>query len=129
MNHHLPLAAHLLALEQARGDAMLRADLSALKALLDEALVYVHSSGVRDSRASYLAKLESGTLRYASLALLDLQVILPTGDDGATSIVTGRMEATVIRAEVSVIVKNCYLACWARTALGWRMLGFQGTVL
>jgi hypothetical protein len=57
----------LAAAEEARRQAMLGADTRALAAMCAETLVYVHSSGVIDSRESYLQKLDGGALRYETL--------------------------------------------------------------
>ena len=47
-------------LEDERYDAMLSKNVTALDRLLHEDLLYVHSSGVADSKGSYLAGLRDG---------------------------------------------------------------------
>ena len=47
-------AKEILALEERRYAAMLAADMGALEPLVHEDLVYTHSSGVVDGKASWL---------------------------------------------------------------------------
>lgn len=122
LDDSVPLESRILALEQARREAMLSADAQALSEFLDESLLYVHSSGISDSRGSYLSKLETGQLRYTSLTFLDQRVTLPAGDAASTAICTGRMHASLLREGRRAEVQSRYMACWACTPKGWRLL-------
>ena len=72
--------------EEQRRQAMLGGDIAALEALLSDGLVYVHSTGGRDTKTTYLNKLASGSLKYLSLSFEDLQV----HGAGPVQVVTGR---------------------------------------
>ncbi|WP_167061949.1 nuclear transport factor 2 family protein [Burkholderia sp. Ax-1719] len=119
--------ALIRALEEQRRVAMLAADTLALEALFDEGLVYVHSTGGRDSRASYLAKLSSGAMRYEAVTLdvSDIAVrerfALLGGAMAATVRISGAKPATLA-------IASRYESVWMLSADGWRMVAIQSFV-
>jgi ketosteroid isomerase-like protein len=118
------LPADALALEERRRQALLAGDLAALQELLAASLVYVHSTGVRDGRDSYLAKLASGSLRYLALAFEDLQV----QQAGQAWVVHGAMRATVRKDGADKAVASLFMTVWAADRDGtWRLQAHQGT--
>jgi len=54
----------LIALEKRRFDAMTRRDTALLATLLGDSLIYIHSSGIIDSKPSFLKDLSSGHITY-----------------------------------------------------------------
>lgn len=115
--------------EQLRRAAMLAGDSAALEALLSPDIVYVHSTGTRDTRGSYLHKIREGAMRYLLLDWSDLQVqLLPE-----VALVNGRMDATVLRDGQEKQVRSIFLTVWtARStdrASAWRLCAHQGTPL
>jgi Domain of unknown function (DUF4440) len=118
--------------EQQRRAALLAGDAEALAPLLSEALVYVHSTAVRDSKGTYLAKLRGGVLRYLSLEFTDLNADVSAG----AVLVTGRMAATVLREGQEKQVKSVFLTVWLPERTDgsvagetWRLRAHQGTPL
>lgn len=111
-------------LERERAAAMLNNDQVALGRLLADDLVYVHSSGGADSKTSYLAHLAQGTIRYLILSLSD--VALVRAQPGLV-VLTGRMNAQVVRGERQIAVSSVYLAVWTQGVAGWQLVAFQGT--
>ena len=61
----------IAALEDARYTAMLKGDVATLERLLHPVLVYMHSSGVADSKASYISGLRDGVLNYQHIERAD----------------------------------------------------------
>lgn len=113
--------------EEQRRQAMLSGDIAALDRLLSEGLVYVHSTGGRDSKTTYLDKLASGSLKYLTLSFEDLQV----HGTGPVQVVTGRMSAEVSIQGQSKAVRSLFLTVWmpepgADGQQGLRMLAYQG---
>ena len=103
-------------------------DIAALEALLSEGLVYVHSTGGRDTKTSYLDKMASGSLKYLTLSFEDLQVHAA----GSGHVVTGRMSAEVSKDGQSKAVRSLFMTVWmpesgAEGPQGLRMLAHQGT--
>jgi ketosteroid isomerase-like protein len=115
------MEAEIKALERERVQAMLAGDVAALDALISDGLVYLHSSGGRDSKASYLAQLRDGTIRYQRIAEPDPEVRLA----GDTAVVFGRMDADVVRDGKPLALDYDYLAVWARENGRWRFFVFQ----
>ena len=66
----------ILALEDKRYAAMCGGDFAALEAMLDDELLYTHSSGLTDTKATWLASLRSGKTKYKSTACSDRKVRL-----------------------------------------------------
>lgn len=115
-----------IALEESRRQALLAGDVQALHNLLADELSYVHSSGGRDDKASYLAKMASGKLKYLELQFShqSAQVL------GPVAVVTGRMAAQVTIDGQAKTVASQFLTVWARDASGqWRLHAHQGTPL
>ena len=125
-----PFLQAVLDAEHARRQALLSGDVAALEVLLADGLVYVHSSAASDSKASYLAKLSSGSLRYLSLQFEDLQA---RAIDTCV-VVTGRMTAELSKDGQSRQVRTLFMTVWARNIgaheqATWQLQAHQGTPL
>lgn len=119
-----PVTAAVLQLEENRCAALLAADVDALRALLAEGLVYVHSTGGRDSRESYLAKLQGGALRYLEVNFSQMEVQALA----QAAVVTGRMSAVISKDGERKTVSSRFMTVWAPDAQGqWRLHAHQGT--
>jgi hypothetical protein len=114
-------AADVRAMEERRRVAMLAADTHALRDLLDEGLIYVHSTGGRDTRASYLQKLDDGVMRYESLAL-DVSEVQARE---RFALLRGAMSAQVKTANGTIAVASHYEAIWMQAGGAWRLAAFQ----
>lgn len=111
----------ILALETRRYNAMTSNDLVALAALLHDELVYTHSSGVVDTKASYLASLRSGRTRYLSVEQREQQVKLL----GEVALVIGatHIEVDVVAVRKSLDLRS--LAVWTAMPAGWQFIAWQ----
>src|SRR4051812_1662291 len=63
-----------LAAEDARYAAQMGDDFSALQKLIGSDLVYIHSSAVVDTKASYIESMKSGTVKYRVMRRSDVTV-------------------------------------------------------
>src|SRR5207244_2467773 len=73
----------ILALEDRRCAAMTAGDLASLEKLLHDELLYTHSSGVMDTKASWLLSMKYGKTRYKSVKCSGSQVrIVVDGERG-----------------------------------------------
>lgn len=115
----------VLAAEDRRYRAMVDGDLDTLGELLADGLCYTHSSGGRDTRDEYLAKLRSRYYVYRE-AEHPVDRVEVTGD---TAIVVGRMTAVVDVAGVPKSLDNLALAVWTRAGGSWRLLAYAPTAL
>ena len=118
----LNLSDPIKSLEERRRVAMLQADTQTLTDLMDPALVYLHSTGDRDSRASYLAKLEEGTVRYETLDFAVDRVHAAS----RTALVEGRMTASIRVNGQLLNVQSHYEAVWMALAGRWVLVAVQG---
>lgn len=121
----IALQHSLLAAEETRRQAMLAADVAALGTLLSDTLAYTHSTGVTDSKQSYLQLLASGALRYETLAFAAPEAKLM----GTAGLVSAVMYATVRKGELRRDIASSYLAVWEHTAAGWVLQAVQATAL
>ena len=115
-------AKEILALEDKRFAAM-TGDLAALEALLHDDLLYTHSSGLTDTKASWLASMRSGKTKYKSGAWSERKVRFA----GDTAFVTGRAQ---IEAEVNGAPRTLrlvFLNAWTKTPKGWKFIAWQST--
>ena len=113
----------VLAAEDRRYRAMVDGDLDALGELLADGLCYTHSSGSRDTKEEYLAKLRARYYVYRR-AEHPVDRVEVTGD---TAIVVGRMTAVVDVARVPKTLDNLALAVWTRAGGSWRLLAYAPT--
>jgi ketosteroid isomerase-like protein len=111
----------IAALEDARYTAMLKGDVATLERLLHPVLVYMHSSGVADSKASYISGLRDGVWNYQHIERADQKTVV----QGNTALVFNRL---LIRIKVRGVHKeldNRAVAVWVRDSNEWRLLGLQ----
>lgn len=66
-------------LEEQRYAAMLAGDVATLEELLDDALTYTHSSGVVDTKASYIAGVRDKVWAYKTIARENERVVIRGG--------------------------------------------------
>jgi ketosteroid isomerase-like protein len=74
--------------ERARFSALMEQDLASLEPLLDPALFYCHSNAECESRAEFLATVQSGRIRYTRIEVLELEPRLLARD---VAVVHGRL--------------------------------------
>jgi ketosteroid isomerase-like protein len=116
-------AATVLAAEDRRYEAMINTDLAALDRMLDDRLSYAHSSGARDTKDEYLAKVRSGYYDYLRInhPVERVEVV------GDTAIVVGRMTCDLTVQGTPKTIDNLALAVWTRAAGVWRLLAYAPT--
>jgi len=113
----------ILSLEEQRYSAMTGGDFSALEALVHDQLLYTHSSGLTDTKASWLEALKSGKTRYKSAKITEQKVRML----GDVALVTGKGH---IEAEINGqprTIRLIFLNAWTRTPKGWKFIAWQST--
>ena len=118
--------AEVRAAETARTTALLHGDLPALEKLMADDLTYVHASGKRDTKASYLDAIRSGQLRYISWQLQKLNVRVA----GETAVLDGiyLVRANDFRVQREPIdIKVFFLTVYARRDGRWQQIAWQTT--
>ena len=111
----------ILELEDKRFAAMVARDFGALEKMVHDELLYTHSSGVTDTKASWLESMKSGKTRYKSASCSDRQVRF----FGEVALVRGK---AAIEAEINGqprSLKLFFLNAWTRTPQGWKFAAWQ----
>jgi len=119
-------AAAVKALELQRFDTLVKGDTALLGRMLAEDLVYVHSTGVVDTKASFLESLTAGKLRYLALTPDAVEVRL-LGEGGA--VVTGRADIKVLANGKEIAFPARFTSVYAKHHGRWLLAVWQATVV
>ena len=114
------LVDELAALERARAQALMNADVDTLSGMLDDDLLYVHSSGGTDDKANLLRSIAEGAVVYRTIELTVDQVMA----GASTLIARERMQANIKSGERVFDVDSIATSVWTRRSGGLRMLAF-----
>jgi ketosteroid isomerase-like protein len=115
----------ILGLEDKRFGAMIARDFKGLEAMLHGELLYTHSSGVTDTKSSWLDSMTSGRTKYKAVNCSERRVRML----GDVALVTGR---AAIEAEIGGQprqLKLVFLNAWAKTPQGWKFVAWQSCPL
>jgi ketosteroid isomerase-like protein len=104
---------------------MLEADANTLETLLGDGLVYTHSSGSFDTKATYLEGVRAKTVIYRNIDRLQEQIQVY----GDTAVVNGSAHIDVLVGGVPRLANLRYLSVWVKEAHGWHTVAFQSTPL
>lgn len=108
-------------LEDARYAAMLGKDIPVLDRLLDDKLIYMHSTGVADTKSSYIEGLRTGVWDYHEVGRTERRYQA----DGDIVLVFGKPAIRMTTRGVHKAFESRSLAVWVRKADGWRLLAVQ----
>jgi ketosteroid isomerase-like protein len=113
-------------IEAERRAAMVAGDLALLDSMIDDEALYVHTNGLRETKAEYMEMVRSGAYRYQAVTQPEM-VIRMLGSDVA--VVTGRTILHAILPDGSIKeVDGRSIVLWARRGgAGWQMQHYQGT--
>jgi ketosteroid isomerase-like protein len=112
-------------LEDRRYRAMCEADAATLDELLADTLVYTHSYGGADSKASYLDGIRAKKWVYRRIERPreDIQV------HGDCAVVTGQVRIELLADGKPKTLNSAYTNVWIKGAKGWQMVAWQSTPL
>jgi hypothetical protein len=120
-----PAEAAVLKREEARLQAMVKADVAALEDVLADDLSYIHASGNADTKREFIDAIRTGRLRYKQL---DREgVAVRVYDDVA--VVTGRGRFLVRSGENDLDVRLLFTDVYVKRGGKWRMVAWQSTRL
>lgn len=111
----------ILGLEDKRFGAMIAREFAALETLVHEELLYTHSSGLTDTKASWLESMKSGKTKYKGASCTERQVRF----FGDVALVRGK---AAIEAEINGQARSLrllFLNAWVRTPQGWKFAAWQ----
>ncbi len=116
-----PAEQAVLKLEQQWTDALVKADLAALDRIYHEDLVYTHSSGVVDTKATYIDSIKTGKTKYESFDRSEVRVRF----HGDAALVTCR---SVIKVNGNTLTVR-YIHVYVKQKGAWKMVAHQATRL
>jgi hypothetical protein len=111
----------ILGLEDKRFAAMVARDFAALDKLVHDELLYTHSSGVTDSKPSWLESMKSGKVKYKSASCSEHQVRF----FGEVALIRGRAAIEVDIDGQPKSLRLLFLNAWTRTPQGWKFAAWQ----
>ena len=109
--------------EEARYAAQMSADVKALERLIGDDLVYIHSSTVEDTKASFIESIRSGNVKYRSMKRGEVKV----RTYGCIAIVTGSANFEVTARGQDLSLHLLYHAVWAKRGAGAQFVSWQAT--
>lgn len=113
----------VLKLEQQWGAALTTVDTAALERIYHNDLSYTHSSGVVDTKTSYLASLKAGATKYQSVDRDEIKVSIY----GQTALVTCRADIKLLNRGQPVSLTLRLLHVYIRQGGRWQMVAHQST--
>jgi ketosteroid isomerase-like protein len=112
-------------LEDQRYAAMCAADAATLDKLLADSLVYTHSYGGSDSKASYLEGIRAKKWVYRKIERPKENIQV----HGDCVIVTGQVRIELLSDGKPKTLNSAYTDVWIKGAKGWQMVAWQSTPL
>jgi ketosteroid isomerase-like protein len=112
-------------LEDRRYRAMCEADAATLERLLADTLVYTHSYGGADSKASYLDGVRAKKWVYRKIERPKEHIELY----GDCAVVTGQVRIELLADGKPKTLNSAYTNVWIKGAKGWQMAAWQSTPL
>ena len=116
-------ADEALASEDARYAAQMGDDFGAMQTLIGDDLVYVHSSAVVDTKASYIDSMKSGAVKYRVMRRSDVTV----RTYGCIAIISGlgNFDVTVKGQDLAVEIR--FHSIWAKRDNGLQFVSWEAT--
>ena len=115
----------ILGLEDKRFAAMITRDFAALDKVVHDELLYTHSSGVTDTKASWIESMRSGRVKYKSVQCSERQVRF----FGEVALTRGRAALEVEIGGEPKSLRLLFLNAWTRTPQGWKFVAWQSCPL
>ena len=120
-----PLTA-VKAADEARMSAMKSADRDKLTAIFSDDLRYSHSSGVVDTKTSFIDVLTKGTTKYLSVDYEERNFSFPAP---GIALMTGRAKFKIGTPNGEIDPTLAFLAVWRLEGGHWRFLAWQSCKL
>lgn len=117
--------ADIRAAEKKWAAAIVAKDGATLEKLLGDGLIYAHSTGIVDSKKTYIAKVTSGKQLYQGAEHKDETIKIY----GTTAIVHAHMHMWGVNQNGKFDDQLMVLHTWLKTATGWQLAAHQTTKL
>lgn len=128
------LSLHLFALAQPRINfvlkkesdrfaAMTSRDTAALRGLLHDDLIYIHSNALMESKAQHIAAIASGRLVYQKMTPENVKI----RRYGKTALTDGTLQVKGLLNGTAFELRLAYTAVYRKKRGHWRLLNWQST--
>jgi hypothetical protein len=108
-----------------RREALVNADVAALRALFADGLRYGHANGVVESKAELLEGLGSGRLDYRAIRVEESEA----RELASAWVVTGQQTIEVTSAGREITSHSVFTAVYAQSGGRWQLIAYQSTPL
>ncbi len=113
----------ILALETQWVTALLNSDADTLEKMYADGIIYIHTNAATDTKATYVEKIRSRELTYATLDREEIQVHI----FGSTAIATCRWMALSVSGGKTFHINARYSHVYAQIDGQWLMVEHQST--
>ena len=111
--------------EDSRVEALVNGDVPRLEKLLGDDLTYTHSTGVKESKAEFLQRIQSGQLKYDSMQHQNDVSVRRYGDTG---VLTGTSRVKVRARGQTLNLHIRFTEVWVkRDRRSWQLVAWQAT--
>ena len=110
--------------EQSRVEALVNSDVPRLEKLLGDDLTYTHSTGIKESKAEFLHRVQSGDLKYESMQHEDGVSVHLYGDAG---VLTGTSRVKVRARSQTLNLHIRFTEVWVKRSGTWQLVAWQAT--
>ncbi|MFN4146194.1 MAG: nuclear transport factor 2 family protein [Runella sp.] len=114
-------AAKVEALERQRFEAMVGQNFAVLDPMLADDLYYCHSSGLIDTKTSFLQSLKEGKLIYKEMTPEKINVRVY----GKTAVITGFCKMKAISNGQEISTRFHYTDVYVKNKSGWQLVTWQ----
>lgn len=121
--HMKPTQEDLIRADEARQNALLKADIEALDALFADDLIYLHSTAVADDKQFFLDGLRSGKTKYLTIAYQPAEYRL----GGNYALIFGKVDMQLEIAGEQKPVRAVIISTWRFEDQRWQMVTWQAT--
>ena len=112
--------------ERSFAASIVKADLPTLEKLLASDLVYTHSSGARDTQATFLDNIRTGKLKYEKMEYSKIEPQMVRGD---VAFVAARAEVRVVSSGKPNDMKLSLLHVFVKRQGRWQLVAHQSARL
>jgi ketosteroid isomerase-like protein len=120
-----PVEQAVLKLEEEWERALINSDVAALERLYADGLIYTHSSGSVDDKATYIGSIKSGMTKYESMKRDQIKISI----FGDTALVNCHWQVNVTSRGNKINTDARYMHVYVKQKGRWQMVAHQATRL
>ncbi|MBK9314604.1 MAG: nuclear transport factor 2 family protein [Acidobacteria bacterium] len=113
----------ILKLEDDWDKALVASDVDGLDKIYADTLIYTHSNGSVDDKATYITKIRSGETKYESMTRNDRRIKVY----GDTAVVTCHWDVHVTARGAKIDTNARYIHVYSKIGEDWKMVAHQAT--